>query len=71
MEPAQTENPSLGSLNVPKYLDHYEIKHKVKQDGNRTIYALERCLFSDNHTAKDIQGDSSIIQGSDGKLDFK
>ena len=70
MEPAQTENPSLGSLNVSQYLDHYGIKYKVKEEGNRTIYALGECLFSHNHTVKDVQGDSSIIQGLDGKLGY-
>ena len=70
MEPAQVENGSLGSLNIEKYLTHFAIKYKVKPDGQRTIYALERCLFADQHTVKDVEGDSSIIQGSDGKLGY-
>lgn len=70
MEPAQNENPSLGSLNVQKYLDHFAIKYQVKPDGQRTIYALERCLFADQHTTPSVQGDSSIIQGADGKLGY-
>lgn len=70
MMPTQIENLSLGSLDVERYLTHYGIKYKVKQDGNRTIYALDHCLFAENHTTKDIPGDSSIIQGPDGKLGY-
>jgi hypothetical protein len=59
-----------GKLDIAKYLSHYEIKFKIKPDGQRTIYALEKCLFADQHSTKDIQGDSSIIQGGDGKLGY-
>ncbi|NIM99471.1 MAG: DUF3987 domain-containing protein [candidate division Zixibacteria bacterium] len=69
MEPVQ-EDSSLRFLDVPKYLAHYGIRFKNKQDGTRTIYALEQCLFAENHTTKDVKGDSSIIQGPDGKLGF-
>ena len=70
MELAQNENPSAGSLNVKWYLDHYGIKYKVKLDGNRTIYALDQCLFAGEHTTPSVKGDSSIIQGADGKLGY-
>ncbi len=59
-----------GRFNVAKYLTHYGIKFKIKRDGTRTIHQLERCPFADEHTTKDVQGDSSIIQGSDGKLGY-
>ena len=68
MEPA-TDGPE-GSLDVKKYLDHHGIKYQIKLDGQRTIYALERCFFADQHTTPSIQGDSSIIQGADGKLGY-
>ena len=58
MMSAQTENSTLGSLDVERYLNHYGIKFKVKQDATRTIYALERCLFADQHSTKDVAGDS-------------
>jgi hypothetical protein len=71
MMPAQTGDNSLGTLVVERYLKHYGIKYKVKSDDHRTIYALERCLFATQHTTKDVAGDSSIIQGSDGKLGYQ
>ncbi len=70
MELAQTEDNSLGSLDVPKYLRHHGVAFKLKRDGGRAIYALEQCLFADQHTTKDVKGDSSIIQGADGKLGY-
>ena len=69
MEPA-AEN-GKDSLDVPKYLDHFGVKYKVKPESQRTIYALERCLFADAHSTPDSPGDSSIIQGMDGKLGFQ
>jgi hypothetical protein len=67
----EAADPSLdGKLDLPKYLSHYGIKFKVKPDGTRVIYALEKCVFSDSHTVKDSRGDSSIIQGPDGKLGY-
>ena len=67
----QTENSLQGVLDVERYLKHYGIKYRVKRDGNRTIYALDRCLFAESHTTKNIPGDSSIIQGADGKLGYQ
>jgi hypothetical protein len=70
MMPAQTENLSLGSLDVPRYLEHYGIPFKAKQDEERVIYALERCPFAAEHTTPDTAGDSAIIQGQEGMLGF-
>ena len=71
MMPAQTGNNSLGSLDLERYLNHYGVKFSIKQDTGRTIYPLDRCPFADQHTAPDNPGDSSIIQGADGKLGYQ
>lgn len=68
MEPA-TDSPQ-GSLDVKKYLNHHGIKYQIKPDGQRTIYTLEQCLFANHHTTPTAKGDSSIIQGADGKLGY-
>ncbi len=65
------EDNGEGSLDLERYLKHYGIKFKVKPEADGTLYLLERCLFADQHTTKDIPGDSSIIQGSDGKLRYQ
>jgi len=70
MEPAQPENTYPGSLDVKRYLDSYEISYQIKQDRQRTIYALGKCLFADGHTTKDGLGDASLIQGPDGKVSY-
>jgi putative DNA primase/helicase len=57
-------------LDLQKYLDHYGVKFKVKEEQDRTFYLLDRCLFSENHTTKDGQGEAAIIQGRDGKLTY-
>lgn len=71
MMAAQTENNSLGSLDVERYLTHYGIKSRMKSDSGRTFYLLDRCLFASEHSTKDAPGDSSIIQGADGKLGYQ
>jgi putative DNA primase/helicase len=68
MMPAGDNN--FGSLDVGKYLNHWGIKYRVKQDTGRTFYLLERCFFAGQHTTKDIPGDSSVVQGSDGRLGY-
>lgn len=62
---------SRSYLDVEAYLNYYGLRYRVKQDAQRTIYLLEHCLFADDHTTKDIPGDSSIIQGADGKLTYQ
>jgi len=71
MMPVQNGDNSLGALNVERYLTHYGIKFRVKPDSGRTFYLLDRCLFAEQHTTKDKTGDSSIIQGADGKLGYQ
>ena len=70
MVAVQTENGKQGTLDIEQYLRHYRIEYRVKQEGNRTIYSLHRCFFAKFHTTKDTHGDSSIIQGADGKLGY-
>ena len=60
-----------GLIDVEGYLRHYGIPFKVKKQTNRTFYLLNRCLFADSHTTKDNLGDSSIIQGTNGKLGYQ
>ena len=66
-----SEDPLLGSLDVKRYLDFYGIRYQIKKEPNRTIYALGRCLFADQHSGKDSRGDSAIIQGADGKVCYQ
>ena len=62
--------PSL-SLDVKGYLDHYNVKYHIKQIDEGTLYALDSCLFADQHTTLSKPGDSGIIQGVDGKLTYQ
>lgn len=67
----KVETPAEGTLNLAKYLIHYNIPFKIKQDSNRTFYLLNQCFFADNHTTKDNLGDSSIVQDASGKLTYQ
>ncbi len=60
-----------GSLDLPQYLIAHNISFKEKKEPTRTIYTLQKCLWSENHTTKSVQGDSAIIQGIDGKLGYQ
>jgi len=76
MQKYETNEPQMdsipeGSLDVPKYLIAHNISFREKKESNRMIYTLSRCLWADNHTTKSVQGDSSIIQGADGKLGYQ
>jgi archaellum biogenesis ATPase FlaH len=62
------KNISDNRLDVPGYLTHYGITiSKTKVEADRTIYALEKCVFDPTHG----KGQASIIQGDDGKLIYK
>ncbi|HAJ27924.1 MAG TPA: hypothetical protein DCG53_11905, partial [Syntrophus sp. (in: bacteria)] len=39
----------LGPLDMEKYLNHFGIAFDVKDDGNKTLYRLEKCLFNPDH----------------------
>jgi hypothetical protein len=70
MMPAHDGN-GLGPLDVERYLNHYGIKPTVKQDIGRTFFLLDHCLYENEHTTPSKKGDSSIIQGADGKLGYQ
>ena len=59
-EQPRTERTAEGVLDVSKYLLHYNIPFKVKEEPTRTLFLLGRCLFADNHTTPSSPGDSSI-----------
>jgi hypothetical protein len=59
------------SFDLAGYLTHYGLKFRIKEDIGRDLYLLERCLFSEHHSTKDIPGDSSIIQSDDGLLTYQ
>jgi len=67
--PKDLEEPVEG-LDLEKYLKFYNIPFKVKREGERTFYLLRKCLFSDHHTTKNSPGDSSLVQGHDGKITY-
>jgi len=60
-----------GSVEIEKYLSHYKIPFRIKEQPNRTFYLLNQCLFADQHTTPNAPGDSSIVQGADGKLGYQ
>ena len=39
----------LGPLDMEKYLSHFGVAFDVKDDGQRTLYRLERCIFNPDH----------------------
>ncbi len=55
-------------LDVSAYLSHYGVDiARTKHESDKTIYCLTKCLFDPNHG----KGESSVIQGRDGKLAFQ
>jgi P4 family phage/plasmid primase-like protien len=70
MMPAHEGN-GLGPLDVERYLNHYGIRPTVKQDIGRTLFLFDHCLYENEHTTPSKKGDSSIIQGADGKLGYQ
>ncbi len=53
-------------VNIPKYLNHYKISFKTKQNGVNVIYSLEFCPFDTAHV-----WESSIIQQPSGIIIFQ
>jgi P4 family phage/plasmid primase-like protien len=49
---------NLGTLDIAQYLSHYKVPFSKKDDGVRTIFRLERCLFDENHG----KNEAAIIQ---------
>ena len=54
-------------VDVEAYLQIYKVGYKKKNDGTRTIYALDACPFDSSH----VNNDAAIFQDADGKLGFK
>lgn len=47
------KNSELGPLQVDRYLEHYGIAYRLKENGGQTMYCLDRCLFNPDHTGGD------------------
>ncbi len=56
-----------GKLDVEAYLNHYGVEYRIKQDGTRTIYNLNHCLFDPNHT----KNEAAIIQDTSGLTTYQ
>ena len=54
-------------VDLEAYLQIYKVGYKIKNDGTRTIYALDACPFDSSH----VNNDAAIFQDADGKLGFK
>jgi len=61
---------SDSGLDLAPYLKHYHISFSIKKEDTRSIYQLNECPFSDQHTTGDGRGHAAIIQGNDGKITF-
>ena len=59
-----SKKKSSGRVNIPKYLDHYGISYKIKQNGIGMLHCLEHCLFDSAH----VNNEASIIQQTTGML---
>lgn len=60
----------LGPLQIPQYLDAYQIGYSIKDPGRtpgKTIYRLSSCLFDCSHG----KNEAAIIQNSSGKLTYQ
>jgi hypothetical protein len=55
-----------GQVDIPAFLNHYDVAFKAKTNGSKTIYMLDHCLFDTSHAA----GDSAIIQMADGTIGY-
>lgn len=55
-------------VNVPRYLNHYNIKAVKEKDQNgATLYCLDECLFDPSHSPNN----ASIVQQPNGKLSYQ
>jgi hypothetical protein len=56
-------------IDLKRYLKHYKVLlAKVKKQGESTFYCLKKCLFAEDHTTGEAEGESAIGQQPDGKL---
>ncbi|MGO9530565.1 MAG: DUF3987 domain-containing protein [Syntrophobacteraceae bacterium] len=66
--PNTNQGHSGGKLNVPGYLQHYEVEVKsIKNHKGSTLYVLPTCLFDDSHT----RGEAAIGQTAEGKTFYQ
>jgi len=65
--PGSGPRRQLGPLKVSEYLNQWGRSHRVKVDGNKTIYQLDHCVFDDSHRGND----ASIIQLDTGALYYQ
>lgn len=57
---------------IEQYLkDHGIAVKNIKQEKDRIFYILGKCLFANDHTAKDSPGECSVVQGGEGKLTYQ
>lgn len=49
---------NFGTMDMPRYFDHYGVSYTAKQVGALTYYNLPECLFDANHKA----GEAAICQ---------
>lgn len=61
------DSVDLGAVDVARYLEHYGVGFDLKQDGGRSVYRLEKCLFNPGHG----RNDAAVIQDSSGKLCYQ
>lgn len=70
LPPQGSQSTQAGQSNrvdVPAYLNNYEVSCTVKETAHGTIYQLDHCLFDPSH----VKNESSIIQMADGKLIYQ
>jgi P4 family phage/plasmid primase-like protien len=57
----------LGPLDMEKYLTHFGLSFDIKDDGTRSIYRLERCIFNPEHGLRE----SSIVVPREGAITYQ
>ncbi len=62
----EAKQETLGIFDVAAYLNYYGIAFNVKNNGSRTIYQLEQCLFDSSHGK-----DGAVMQSPEGQLGYK
>jgi hypothetical protein len=63
----QTSDNYSSKLDVARYLNHYRIKHRVRQKNGATFFCLDSCVFDESHKGNE----SAIIQKNEGKLMYQ
>lgn len=57
----------LGPLDMEKYLNHFGVVFDVKEDGSKTLYRLEKCLFNPDHAPNE----ASIVVPRKGAFTYQ